>query len=164
MSSRLERTQHHLHRTNRYADFRPETSLHSRSAAGLMLYSGNDCATAIAEHIFPEFRGEICGADESGKHGIWVLSIPTLLILHGLHSEDHYTTAYDLYLIFNACAKDERFIDLISQKEYTVHITGADKTVRIRRLGSQRTTIRRKKKSSLMPAGDCIRRENRNNQ
>ena len=40
MSSRLERTQHHLHRTNRYADFRPGDQLTLGDLlAGLMLYS-----------------------------------------------------------------------------------------------------------------------------
>ena len=49
---------------------------------------------------------------------------------HGLHSEGHYTTAYDLYLIFNACIKDQRFLDIIAMKSYTGTITGADGTVR----------------------------------
>jgi len=96
--------------------------------AGLLLYSGNDCATAIAEHI----SGSVEKFAELMNQEAWNLGAVNSHFVnpHGLHSEDHYTTAYDLYLIFNACAKDERFIDLISQKEYTVHITGADNTVR----------------------------------
>lgn len=49
---------------------------------------------------------------------------------HGLHDPQHYTTAYDLYLIFNECIKDQRFLDIISLTDYTVSITGADGTVR----------------------------------
>ena len=75
---------------------------------GLMLCSGNDCGTAIAEHI-------------SGTH---------FVNPHGLHDDDHYTTAYDLYLIFNAACKDQRFMDIISMSSYTAEITGADGTVR----------------------------------
>ena len=29
---------------------------------------------------------------------------------HGLHDEDHYTTAYDLYLIFNEALKYPEFL------------------------------------------------------
>ena len=49
---------------------------------------------------------------------------------HGLHDENHYTTAYDLYLIFNACMKDQRFVDIISMDSYEGTLTGADGTVR----------------------------------
>lgn len=96
--------------------------------AGLMLYSGNDCATAIAEHL----SGSVEKFAELMNQEAWNLGAVNSHFVnpHGLHNEDHYTTAYDLYLIFNACAKDERFIDLISQKEYTASITGADGAVR----------------------------------
>lgn len=49
---------------------------------------------------------------------------------HGLHNENHYTTAYDLYLIFNACIQDQRFMDIISMDSYTMNLTGADGTTR----------------------------------
>ena len=45
---------------------------------------------------------------------------------HGLHNENHYTTAYDLYLIFNECIKDERFVEIISMDSYDGTLTGAD--------------------------------------
>ena len=45
---------------------------------------------------------------------------------NGLHDENHYTTAYDLYLIFQACIQYEEFVDIISTKQYTVEIKGAD--------------------------------------
>ena len=45
---------------------------------------------------------------------------------HGLHSDNHYTTAYDLYLIFNECIKHDEFIEVISADSYTPDITGAD--------------------------------------
>ena len=31
---------------------------------------------------------------------------------NGLHNDDHYTTAYDLYLIFNECIKNDDFVSL----------------------------------------------------
>jgi D-alanyl-D-alanine carboxypeptidase (penicillin-binding protein 5/6) len=38
---------------------------------------------------------------------------------NGLDDPDHYTTAYDLYLIFNECLKYDVFKDAISQSSYT---------------------------------------------
>ena len=37
----------------------------------------------------------------------------------GIHDDDHYTTAYDLYLIFNECLKYDLFKDAIHQAHYT---------------------------------------------
>ena len=36
---------------------------------------------------------------------------------HGLHEDDHYTTAYDLYLLFNAADQNDHFVKLISTKK-----------------------------------------------
>ena len=95
---------------------------------GLMLRSGNDCGTAIAEHIagseesFAELmNSEARALGATGTH---------FVNPHGLHDENHYTTAYDLYLIFNACLKDERFVEIISMDSYDGTLTGADGTVR----------------------------------
>lgn len=46
----------------------------------------------------------------------------------GLHNEEHYTTAYDLYLIFNECIKHQEFLDMIGSDSYTAHITEVDGT------------------------------------
>lgn len=96
---------------------------------GMLLHSGNDCAVAIAEHVsgseeaFVELMNEEAAAlGATGTH---------FMNPHGLHDENHYTTAYDLYLMFNACMKDERFADIISMDTYNVSITQADGTVRI---------------------------------
>lgn len=94
---------------------------------GLLLRSGNDCGTAIAEHIagseeaFAELmNSEARALGATGTH---------FVNPHGLHDENHYTTAYDLYLIFNACIKDERFVEIISMDSYTGTLSGADGTV-----------------------------------
>ena len=91
---------------------------------GLILHSGNDCGAAIAEHIsgsveaFAELMNQEASAlGATGSH---------FVNPHGLHDEDHYTTAYDLYLIFNECIKDERFVDIITMDSYTGTLTGVD--------------------------------------
>ncbi len=39
---------------------------------------------------------------------------------NGLHDKDHYTTVYDLYLIFQEAVKNDAFVELIQTKEFTV--------------------------------------------
>lgn len=95
---------------------------------GLMLCSGNDCGTAIAEHIS---GSEEAFAELMNKEAARLGATGTHFVNpHGLHDEDHYTTAYDLYLIFNAACADQRFMDIISMDSYSADITGADGTVR----------------------------------
>ncbi len=88
---------------------------------GLLLASGNDCAVAIAEHIsgsveaFAELMNEeayAIGATQSH-----------FVTPNGLHDDDHYMTAYDLYLIFSRCIQNEDFMDIISKKSYTASIS-----------------------------------------
>ena len=88
---------------------------------GLLLYSGNDSAVAIAEHISGSteaFAGLM--NEEAAKIGA---TQSHFLNPHGLHEAEHYTTAYDLYLIFQECLKNETFKEIISQTSYTVTIT-----------------------------------------
>lgn len=80
----------------------------------LMVYSGNDAGVAIAEHIsgsVEEFSKlmnremtELGGAGSNFTNP------------HGLHDENHYTTAYDLYLVFNKLISDyPEFINFINR-------------------------------------------------
>ena len=90
---------------------------------GLLLCSGNDAAVVIAEYISgstEEFadlmnsEAEALGA--TGSH----FTNP-----HGLTDEDHYTTAYDLYLIFNAAVQNEEFVKYISASSYEASYTNS---------------------------------------
>ena len=95
---------------------------------GLLLYSGNDNAVAIAEHI----SGSVAEfATLMNKEASKIGATNThFMNPHGLHEDDHYTTAYDLYLIFNECIKDERFVNIIGQKSYTATITNPASGIR----------------------------------
>ncbi len=42
---------------------------------------------------------------------------------HGLHDENHYVTAYDLYLIFNEAMKYEKFSEIIMMDSYSTTYT-----------------------------------------
>lgn len=83
---------------------------------GMLLYSGNDCALAIAEHIagsesaFAQLMNE--KANEIGaKNSNFVNS-------HGYHHPDHYTTPYDLALILKAASKNEHFLKMINTSKF----------------------------------------------
>lgn len=90
---------------------------------GLLLYSGNDCAVAIAEHISGSTEAFVDKMNEEARRLGATRS--HFVNPHGLHDEDHYTTAYDLYLIFQVCLQDERFVEMISQSSYTAHLISA---------------------------------------
>ncbi len=88
---------------------------------GLMLCSGNDAANVIAEYIsgstdkFAELmnqEAQALGATQSH-----------FVNPHGLPDDNHYTTAYDLYLIFNAAIQNDDFVKYISTKKYSTSYT-----------------------------------------
>ena len=95
---------------------------------GLMLPSGNDSAVAIAEHIsgsvdaFVELMNK--EANDLGATNSHFVNP------HGYHDENHYTTAYDLYLIFNQGILNQKFIDIISSATYTTDIKEPDGSTR----------------------------------
>ncbi len=95
---------------------------------GLLLQSGNDNAVAIAEHIGGSVESF---ADMMNAQAAKLMATNSHFVNpNGLHSEEHYTTAYDLYLIFNECIRHQEFVDIIAADSYTAHITGADGTER----------------------------------
>lgn len=86
---------------------------------GLMLCSGNDAANVIADMISgstEEFANlmnqEAQALGATNSH---------FVNANGLHNEEHYTTVYDMYLIFNAAVQDERFVQLISTQNHTAN-------------------------------------------
>lgn len=95
---------------------------------GLLLHSGNDNAVAIADYIA---GSEEAFADMMNKEAKKLMATGTHFVnSNGLHNDNHYTTAYDLYLIFNECIKHDDFVKIIRAKSHTVNIKGSDGTVR----------------------------------
>lgn len=48
---------------------------------------------------------------------------------HGLDSDEHYTTAYELALLSNYALKNSHFLALVGTKNYTITINGYPKTL-----------------------------------
>lgn len=95
---------------------------------GLLMSSGNDAATAIAEYIS---GSEEAFVEEMNARAKELMAVNSHFVNpHGLHDDDHYTTAYDLYLIFNRCIQNEDFMKIIESKSYTASITEADGSIR----------------------------------
>jgi len=90
----------------------------------LLLYSGNDAATAIAEHIAGSEKEFVTLMNARARE--LMANNTHFMNSHGLHDDEHYTTAYDLYLIFKECIKDERFVEIIQSDSYTANYSGAD--------------------------------------
>ena len=81
---------------------------------GLMLRSGNDSAAAIAIEI----GGSIDGFSKlMNKKAREIGAINTNFTNpHGLHNENHYTTAYDLALITREALKKDAFKEIVRTK------------------------------------------------
>lgn len=81
---------------------------------GLLLNSGNDAATAIAEHIDGSKQQFSIRMNE------FVQSLGTknthFTNPHGLHHEEHYTTAADMGIIARYAMQNPRFREIVSTK------------------------------------------------
>ena len=88
---------------------------------GLMLPSGNDAGAAIAVHMDGSIEAF---ADRMNEEARRLGAADSHFVNpHGLHDKDHYTTAYDLYLIFNEAFKYPKFREIIEAKAYTANYT-----------------------------------------
>ena len=96
----------------------------------LMIHSGNDAAVAVAECVCGDVKTFVDKMNEEAKR---IGAKDTHMSnTNGLHSPDHYTTPFDIYLIFNECLKNKQLTDIISTKEYTCvykDMYGYDKTL-----------------------------------
>ena len=88
---------------------------------GLILVSGNDSAICLAEYIsgsveaFAELTNE-----ELNK----IYATSTHFVNpNGIHADNHYTSCYDLYLIFKEALKNPVFLDLINTVKYDATVT-----------------------------------------
>ena len=84
----------------------------------LLIESANDCAVVLADYIagseekFADMMNE--KAKELGAtHCHFVTS-------NGLHDDDHYVTAYDLYLIFKEAIQYDAFLNIVGKANYTL--------------------------------------------
>ncbi len=113
---------------------------------GLMLQSGNDCAVALALTVggsiekFAELMNETAlkaGAINSN-----------FVNPHGLHDDNHFTTARDLALISSYAMKNPIFEKIVSAKRYTMPWKGRE---------YDRVVLNKNKILSTFDGGDGIK-------
>jgi len=85
---------------------------------GLLIASGNDAGNAIANHVGGSIDNFVSMMNEEA----YMLGATNTHFsnAHGLQDENHYTTPYDIYLIFNEALKYDAFADAISKSSYIV--------------------------------------------
>ena len=90
----------------------------------LLVYSGNDAASAIATHVGGTTENFVSMMNEyaaqlgcTGTH----FTNP-----HGLQDENHYTTPYDIYLMLKEALNYPEFTQITQSGSYTVEYTHAD--------------------------------------
>ena len=119
---------------------------------GAMLPSGNDAATAIAYLVgngnpdnFVAMMNE--KAKQIGATGTHYVNP------HGLSDDDHYTTAYDIYLVLDKLLEHEIFSQIVSADTYTAEYTDTDGKTGTRDFN---TTVRYTSGSAEMPEGITV--------
>lgn len=83
----------------------------------LLIYSANDVALMIAENVAGSVQGFIDLMNEEA-HALGATNTH-FMNPHGLTQTDHYTTPYDLYLMFNEAVKYEKFNEIIHMTSYS---------------------------------------------
>ena len=89
---------------------------------GLMLKSGNDAAVAISEYLGGSIDAFALLMNKKARE---IGAVNTNFENpHGLDSDGHYTTAYDLALIAREAMKNENFRKIVSTKTYSIPMQG----------------------------------------
>lgn len=94
---------------------------------GLMLCSGNDAAVCLAEYV----GGSVEGFAElmNKKANSLGLKNTHFVTPHGLDSEEHYTTAYELATLANYALKNETFSKIVNTKNTSIYINDNLKSI-----------------------------------
>ena len=95
----------------------------------LLLNSGNDAATAIAVHVGGSVSGFV---DMMNQKAIELRAFSSnFKNPHGLSDEDHYTTAYDLYLIADYAMKNPLFREIVATETSEMQRTHPEAQVKL---------------------------------
>ncbi len=131
LSERLVVTEHAMVTESgaQTAGLRPGDTMTLEQALNIMMVSSaNDAALAVAEHVGGSV-GEF--VDLMNAEALRIGATKTHFTNpHGLTDDDHKTTPYDLYLIFNEALKYDMFKTIISQVAYTTGYNDANGAVK----------------------------------
>ena len=94
---------------------------------GLMLVSGNDAANVIGKHV----SGSVEKFVSEMNHFLRVKGIKNTSFSnpHGLHHQDHWSTAYDMAMIAKEALKNPFFREVVKTTTYTRPATNKQKSL-----------------------------------
>ena len=94
---------------------------------GLMLRSGNDAAVALAEYVGGSIEGFATLMNKKAQE--LGLENTNFVTPHGLDSEEHYTTPYELAILTDYALKNETFANIVKTKICNISINGYARTI-----------------------------------
>lgn len=96
---------------------------------GLLISSYNDCAVALARYV----SGSVSAFVELMNQKAAELGATNSHFVnpHGLHDNNHYTTPYDLYLIFKEFLSKDTLIQIDSKTNYTLTMYRDDEKIQM---------------------------------
>ena len=96
---------------------------------GLLISSFNDCAVALARYV----AGSVSNFVERMNQKAAELGATNSHFVnpHGLHDNNHYTTPYDLYLIFKCFLTKDTLVQIDSNSTYVLTMYREDKKIQI---------------------------------
>jgi len=85
----------------------------------MMMFSGNDAATAVAEHIGGGSEQAFIDM-MNAKAAALGMSNTHFMTPHGMHEEDHVTTVADMAILSRAALQNETFMEIVNRGSYTL--------------------------------------------
>lgn len=105
-----------------------ETITMEQALHGTLLASGNEVAHAVASNTEGGYDNFIKLMNEKAKELGCMNS--NFVNSHGLHDDEHYTSARDMALIGSACFQNADFMRITGTKEYTIPTTNVTNETR----------------------------------
>ena len=87
----------------------------------LLIGSGNDAANALAIHVSGSIEGFVDLMNNKAQE--LGMDNTNFVTPHGLHNEDHYTTARDLLTLTKAVMKNDIIAELVAEDELVLPVT-----------------------------------------
>lgn len=132
---------------------------------GLLVYSGNDAAMTIAQHI----GGTVDNFVEMMNQEAASLGATNTHFVNpsGLHDDNHYTTVYDIYLMLKEAMKYPYFVEIMQLSSYNLtfvrnsenvvqHLDATDQYLTKQVTPPKNVTVLGGKTGTTSKAGSCL--------
>ena len=129
----------------------------------MLLQSGNEAAAMVADYLGDQSINNF--VDMMNRRAKELGAVNTNFVNpHGLHDENHYTTAYDIYLIAKEAVKHDEIIEISSTYNYKLRKTNkrepewliSTNKMMLKSSSYYRSYIKGLKTGTTTPAGRCF--------